>query len=144
MTWFEEVFGFDESAYSPTQIRTDCFDTVVDSTGVTLLRVKVGSLVGKTYRVGSFETCSTATLFSRLSGMPPPPSDASPLSFSNLTADVRTLHHSSACYSNYGLPSPVVIQAASQFNALEMVGPTVTPSHGVTVYIRDRTQGPAW
>jgi hypothetical protein len=34
-------------------------------------------------------------------------------------------------------------QVASQFNALEMVGPDITPEHGVTRYIHDRTQGPA-
>lgn len=32
---------------------------------------------------------------------------------------------------------------ASQFNALEMVGPSVTPEDGVTRYEHDRTQGPA-
>jgi len=34
-------------------------------------------------------------------------------------------------------------QVASQFNCLEFVGPNVTPEHGVTDYIGDRTQGPA-
>jgi len=34
-------------------------------------------------------------------------------------------------------------QVASQFNCLEFVGPAVTPEHGVTGYINDRTQGPA-
>jgi hypothetical protein len=32
---------------------------------------------------------------------------------------------------------------ASQFNLLEMVGPNVTPEHGVTRYADDPTQGPA-
>ena len=36
-----------------------------------------------------------------------------------------------------------LIQVASQFNALEMTGPEVTPEHGVTRYMHDRTQGPA-
>ena len=34
-------------------------------------------------------------------------------------------------------------QVASQFNCLEFVGPSVTPQHGITGYVRDRTQGPA-
>jgi hypothetical protein len=34
-------------------------------------------------------------------------------------------------------------QVASQFNMLEMVGPHVTPEHGVDVYEHDHTQGPA-
>lgn len=40
---------------------------------------------------------------------------------------------------NYG----AVFQAASQFNCLEMIGPTVTPEQGITKYIYDDTQGPA-
>jgi hypothetical protein len=36
-----------------------------------------------------------------------------------------------------------VFQVASQFNCLEFVGPSVTPEHGVTGYVSDRTQGPA-
>ena len=39
--------------------------------------------------------------------------------------------------------SEAVFQVASQFNCLEMVGPNVTPSHGITKYIFDATQGPA-
>lgn len=36
-----------------------------------------------------------------------------------------------------------VFQVASQFNLLEMTGPSVTPEHGVTGYAHDHTQGPA-
>ena len=36
-----------------------------------------------------------------------------------------------------------LFQVASQFNALEMTGPHVTPEHGVTRYQHDATQGPA-
>lgn len=35
-----------------------------------------------------------------------------------------------------------VFQAASQFNALEMTGPGVSPRRGVAIYIGDPTQGP--
>ena len=34
-------------------------------------------------------------------------------------------------------------QAASQFNCLEFIGPTITPEHGITGYEHDKTQGPA-
>jgi len=36
-----------------------------------------------------------------------------------------------------------LFQAASQFNLLEMVAPSVTPEEGVGIYEQDRTQGPA-
>ena len=39
--------------------------------------------------------------------------------------------------------SGALFQVASQFNALEMTGFEVTPEHGVTRYMHDRTQGPA-
>ena len=35
-----------------------------------------------------------------------------------------------------------VFQAASQFNALEMTGPGVTPRQGIAIYATDPTQGP--
>ena len=35
-----------------------------------------------------------------------------------------------------------VFQAASQFNALEMTGPGVSPRRGVAIYVDDPTQGP--
>ena len=34
-----------------------------------------------------------------------------------------------------------VFQVASQFNCLEMVGPDVTPEHGISKYFYDNTQG---
>jgi hypothetical protein len=50
--------------------------------------------------------------------------------------DVRQMHQS---LENRG----ALFQVASQFNLLEMVGPSVTPEQGVTGYQNDRTQGPA-
>jgi hypothetical protein len=53
-----------------------------------------------------------------------------------LRGDVRKMHRSP---ENAG----ALFQVASQFNLLEMVGPTVTPELGVTRYKDDPTQGPA-
>lgn len=52
----------------------------------------------------------------------------------HLTGDSRPLHSD--------FPNGL-FQAASQFNCLEFVGPSVTPERGITCYINDRTQGPA-
>jgi len=41
------------------------------------------------------------------------------------------------------LGAPAPFQVASQFNLLEMTGPSVTPEHGVARYAHDPTQGPA-
>ena len=59
------------------------------------------------------------------------------LTYATRLGDVRTLHRSKEAAAG------AVFLAASQFNALEMVGPNVTPEHGVTGYVFDRTQGPA-
>lgn len=53
-----------------------------------------------------------------------------------MTGDVRRLHRQPEL-------AGALFQAASQFNALEMVGPNVTPEAGITGYQNDRTQGPA-
>lgn len=53
-----------------------------------------------------------------------------------VVADVRELHAEAAS-------AGATFQVASQFNLLEMTGPSVTPDHGIDGYERDRTQGPA-
>lgn len=67
----------------------------------------------------------------KLAGTPP-----GRLKVSVVRGDVRKMHRSP---ENAG----ALFQVASQFNLLEMVGPTVTPEHDVTRYKDDPTQGPA-
>ena len=50
--------------------------------------------------------------------------------------DVRKMHQAPE-YAG------ALVQVASQFNALEMTGPSVSPEEGVTRYVHDHTQGPA-
>jgi hypothetical protein len=63
----------------------------------------------------------------------PPPGR---LKVSVVTGDVREMHQAPE-YAG------ALVQVASQFNVLEMTGPSVSPEEEVTRYIRDRTQGPA-
>ncbi len=53
-----------------------------------------------------------------------------------IVGDVQTLHQDP---HNAG----ALFQVASQFNLLEMTGPSVCPEDGITRYEHDRTQGPA-
>lgn len=119
MDWFERLTGFKEADYRSTQER---------------LRVENGKLRStansQSYGVGHLELASLRELRSRRAMMP------GKLKLSLLTADVRELHRKE---ENSG----AVFQVASQFNLLEMTGPSVTPEHGVTIYEYDRTQGPA-
>ena len=57
------------------------------------------------------------------------------LSFQNIVGDIQSLildPKNANC----------VFQAASQFNCLEMIEPSVTPDDGITIYCDDHTQGP--
>jgi protein-tyrosine phosphatase len=63
------------------------------------------------------------------------PSDSRSM-VSEVIGDSRALHQAAA---NAG----ALFQAASQFNLLEMTGPSVTPEKGVGIYEHDHTQGPA-
>lgn len=121
MDWFERITGFKETDYGTTQSR---------------LSVENGCLVSthsqERWPIGQLETPTLADLEYRASFEDP---CAEPASFQCIAGDVRKLH----------LTAPVgaMFQVASQFNLLEMIGPDVTPEHGVTRYQHDATQGPA-
>lgn len=119
MDWFERLTGFREAGYEATQAR---------------LRIENGRLHSdasdRAYRVGALDLVSLEELRRRrvdLDGK---------LKLSLVSADARELHRRP---ENAG----ALFQVASQFNLLEMTGPSVTPEDGVTRYQNDGTQGPA-
>ena len=121
MSWFAQITGFPEGAYAQTQAR---------------LRVDNGRLAheggGPGHAVGEFELISLDALRAQVHDVTVP----GHLTLDIVEGDVRRMHIEP---ENAG----AVFQVASQFNLLEMVGPTVTPEDGVTGYADDRTQGPA-
>lgn len=122
MDWFERLTGFSEDGYRATQ---DRLEVIGDR-----LRSKVN---GRDYGIGRFELVSLGSLRDRAhttgrrSGQ---------LKVRVVQGDVRRLHQEEAFRR-------ALFQVASQFNMLEMAGPSVTPEDGVTQYQLDRTQGPA-
>lgn len=120
--WFHRLTGFNESDYTSTQEKLE----VIGST----LRSKAN---GRHFEIGRFEMASLAELRDQVKQKADP---ASPTRMSIVNGDVRRMH-SRPEYRG------ALFQVASQFNALEMVGPSITPEHGVTRYEHDRTQGPA-
>lgn len=122
MDWFELITGFRERDYASTRMR---------------LSIEDGCLVSDASQrrcaVGTLETPSLAELRERAAALL---DRGEPTRFGCIEADVRRLHRDAA---NAG----AVFQVASQFNLLEMTGPSVTPEHGVTRYAFDPTQGPA-
>lgn len=122
MDWFEQITGFKELDYETTQSRLSVVDGRLCSTHTDRRPV-----------VGAFEIPSLAELRQRTQGMSLVGGVTSVSAFS---AEARQLHSDPRYHG-------AMFQVASQFNLLEMVGPTVTPEHGVTRYINDPTQGPA-
>ena len=121
--WFHALTGFTETAYADTQANLHVAGTT--------LRSKVN---GQSYQIGTLETPSVADLRERAAEAMH--GRAGRLRLSIVSGDAAALHRDPA---NRG----ALFQVASQFNLLEMVGPNVTPEHGVTRYASDPTQGPA-
>lgn len=103
----------------------------------TQLAVADGELMslanGRRFRYGRLEIPSLSELRDRLTQTS---GDAGVLAVSDVVGDAGELH---AVPQHGG----AVFQVASQFNLLEMVSPDYTPEHGVGIYGRDPTQGPA-
>ncbi len=120
--WFERLTGFREDSYEETrrQLKVDG----------DRLRSQVN---GRTYGIGELELVPLQTLRDRARAGRGLPGE---LKVRVVTGDVRSMH---MLPENAG----ALFQVASQFNLLEMIGPEVTPEHGVTCYEEDLTQGPA-
>jgi hypothetical protein len=127
--WFTALMGFEERDYDSTKANLDVLDDP-QRHGCKLLRSRV---TGKTWGAGELELVSLQTLRERVAdsgGLP------GRLKVSCIVREARQMHQDPEF-------KHALIQVASQFNLLEMVGPSVCPEDGVTRYSMDRTQGPA-
>lgn len=122
MDWFERLTGFREDGYGTTQTR---LEVIGDR-----LRSKVN---GRDFGIGQFELVSLGSMRDRAHAAG---GRSGRLKVGVVQGDVRRLHQNEAFRG-------ALFQVASQFNMLEMVGPSVTPEDGVTRYQFDPTQGPA-
>jgi hypothetical protein len=122
MDWFERLAGFREMDYEATRARL-----AVEG------RELVSLVSGQRHGIGEFELASLSDLRRRLAESP---GAIGSTRVEIVRADVRMLHE---------LPkfNRALFQVASQFNALEMAGPSITPEDGVSRYAADGTQGPA-
>jgi hypothetical protein len=120
--WFEKLTGFKEE--SPDQVRSN-----IEINGNTLT-LKIN---GAYYQFANLYVISLAELKAQL---PPLDSIALKIQVEEVIGNIQSFHKEE---SNNG----AFFQAASQFNLLEMVGPSITPEQGVGIYEMDNTQGPA-
>lgn len=122
MNWFEKLVGFQED--TPDQVRQNL---VVEGN-------QIQSLVnGRRFQHGRLEIASLESLRTQANAVQ---LSAGALQVSEVVGNVQHLHQDPA-HQN------ALFQAASQFNLLEMTGPTITPEMGISRYAYDRTQGPA-
>lgn len=120
--WFESLFDFREQ--SPKQVRENL---VLEGT-------RIRSIAnGKAYDCGRLEIVSLLELRERVARTTTTPAR---LQVAEFVGDAQALHADPA-------NSGTIFQVASQFNLLEMISPAVTPEHGISIYERDPTQGPA-
>ena len=119
MSWFGDLFGFEECGWSETRAR------------FAVEGERLRSLAnGMSWHVGRLETPSLGELRARARRRP------GQLHVANLSSDAHRLHGQPELRGS-------LVQVASQFNLLEMVHYDVSPEDGVTRYQGDRTQGPA-
>jgi hypothetical protein len=112
--------GFPEESYEVTRSRL-----VVDGGEL------VSTVNDKRYGVGSLSLPTLAKLRMQVDFPEGPRSTVR-----CVTGDVRAMHADPEL-------EKALFQVASQFNLLEMTGPSITPEDGVTRYSSDHTQGPA-
>lgn len=123
MNWFTRLTGFEEQSYHATRQQLHCADGVLTS-----------KANGASWPVGRLSTPSLAELREQSQSLKA--QLPGPLVVRNIVEDAYELHARADAHQS-------VIQVASQFNLLEMVGPDVSPEHGVGGYEYDLTQGPA-
>jgi hypothetical protein len=118
--WFERLTGFREEGFKQTRSRL-----AVEGDEL------VSTVNGARYAVGKLSLPTLAELRDRVEI---PKGQRSTVWC--VTGEARAMH---------GEPEleGALFQVASQFNLLEMTGPSVTPEDGVTRYSSDHTQGPA-
>lgn len=120
--WFEKLTGFSE--VSPQNVR----DNITISGNTLISRVNSRKLYFGKLQISTLAELKKQNL--KISNY------KERIQVKEIVADVQKLH----CQLEN---SNSLFQAASQFNLLEMVNPSVTPEQGIDRYEFDRTQGPA-
>jgi hypothetical protein len=118
--WFERLMGFREGDYESTQDRL-----LVEGDEL------MSAVNDRRYGCGELSIPTLTELRKRVKAR-----EIQRSTVSSRVGDARAFH---------GEPefAGALFQVASQFNLLEMVGPSVQPEDGVSRYAHDATQGPA-
>lgn len=136
MSWFEDLFGFQEPKIDGNTIDFNSLYQnfeLEDSLTEPQLLSKAN---GKRYSLGLFSNPTLEEMRRETSQLLARYSDeiSGEFEFEHIVVnDLVKLHASHP---------GAIFQAASQFNCLEFPDPNITPDFGITDYVYDRTQGP--
>lgn len=119
--WFEKLMGFIEE--SPEQVRSNI---IIEGNEM------ISKINSKRFFFGELEIPTLQELRNRNNQLSEYKSN---IQVNEIVGNVQDLHNN---INN----SNSLFQAASQFNLLEMIGPSITPEAGVDRYEFDYTQGP--
>ncbi len=125
MSWFEDIFGFEECSYAKTQANFYLEGGLLHTS----------TQPSRSFHVGQLTLPSLAQLRAEV-GELKLASDKGGMSICNLIADAHQLHR-------WPEANGALVQVASQFNLLEMPCPSTSPEQGIAGYQHDHTQGPA-
>lgn len=128
MNWFHKLTGLEQESEANVRQHLSAGDGVLRS-----------NANGSSYGYGNLEVIALRELRKRVSDLQcSEDTEASlrKISVRETVANVQDLHKDTHNVNS-------IFQVASQFNLLEMVGPSVVPEAGVGIYEKDFTQGPA-
>jgi nicotinic acid mononucleotide adenylyltransferase len=135
-TWFSEVFGFDETSFVSQKGSFNVKKNPKPTESEHILMTVKGTEID----IGVFRYMSVEDLLKTATSNPSAMSvfgfDQKNLKYFTMTSPAHVVHMTPG-YSGS------IFQVASQFNALEMASPELTPQQGITNYWNDKTQGPA-
>jgi hypothetical protein len=131
-SWFYDLTGFNEHTFGSRQ--EDLRHVYENLSYNPYLNELTSRPTERRFKCGTFKASSQTDLMSEAMNLGW--QDEDDCRVSTIMADVTDLHKD---ISNAGS----VFQVASQFNALEMIGPSILPSSGISRYENDLTQGPA-
>uniref|UniRef100_A0A7S1BEG7 Uncharacterized protein n=1 Tax=Corethron hystrix TaxID=216773 RepID=A0A7S1BEG7_9STRA len=139
MNFFVKLFGFPETSYVETQAALLNIATFTPAPTPHYFRERCDFAVadGRTISAGTFSAPSVSDLRAACAQATCDVRSTKKTTVRNILGEARSLHFDALTARG------AVVQAASQFNYLEMPGPATTPEAGISDYVFDRTQGPA-
>lgn len=134
--WFNTYFGVDETQTPIKEGEFKAYEIInnVEKSLIDLENISF-KINNKSFAVGDF-SCLPLPALKKKTQKLEAYNNSTKLTYEYIYGDISDIIH------RITENDIVVVQAASQFNLLEMRAPEITPADGITNYIQDNTQGP--